>query len=130
MGKLRSLREPSAISIATLRNSAKGLWKIGVVLVFSLATLQLSAREKDATQYGMGLIVNVPFPEKEVAQVVQDVVGNGIIRGTKEYNRDEYVEGATAASSTKVFKEWTEGGQVFYKVRLQGPGPSKFQGQQ
>ena len=126
MGKLRSLREPSAISLGTLRNGAEGLWKIGVVLVFSLTTVQLSAREKDATQYGMGLIVNVPFPEKEVAQVVQDVVGNGIIRGTKEYNRDEYVEGAAAASSTKVFKEWTEGGQVFYKVRLRALDPRNF----
>lgn len=82
--------------------------------------------EKDTTQYGMGLIVNVPFPEKEVAQVVQDVAGNGIIRGTKEYNRDEYVEGATPASSTKLFKEWTAGGQVFYKVRLRALDPRNF----
>ncbi len=84
------------------------------------------AREKDATQYGAGLIVNVPFSESEVTQVVQDVVQNGIIRGTKEYNKDEYVSGATTATSTRAFKEWTEGGTVFYKVRLKALDPQNF----
>jgi polyhydroxyalkanoate synthesis regulator phasin len=86
----------------------------------------LAAREKDATQYGMGLIVNLPFPEAEVSQVVQDVIQNGIIRGTKEYNKDEYVSGATPVSSTHVFPEWTEGGKVFYKVRLKAIDPRNF----
>jgi len=104
----------------------KFLWKTALILTFSFAELQLSAREKDTTQYGMGLIVNVPFPETEVSQVVQDVVQNGIIRGTKEYNKDEYIEGAAPASSTKVFKEWTEGGKVFYKVRMKALDPRNF----
>lgn len=96
------------------------------VLLVLFAVLYLHAREKDATQYGMGLIVNVPFPESEVTQVVQDVIQNGIIRGTKEYNKDEYVSGATAATTTRVFKEWTEGGRVFYKVRLKALDPRNF----
>lgn len=102
------------------------LWKIAVFSLCVLAAFPLCAREKDATQYGMGLIVNVPFPESEVTQVVQDVVQNGIIRGTKEYNKDEYVGGASSAVSTKVFKEWTEGGKVFYKVRLKALDPRNF----
>jgi hypothetical protein len=102
------------------------LWKIGVILAFAIAALPLPAREKDSTQYGMGLIVNVPFPEGEVVQVVQDVIQNGIIRGTKEYNRDEYITGATAASSARVFPEWTDGGQIFYKVRLKALDPRNF----
>jgi hypothetical protein len=88
--------------------------------------LPLSAREKNATHYGEGLIVNVPFPETEVAQVVQDVIQNGIIRGTKEYNKDEYISGAKPATSTRVFREWTEGGKVFYKVRLKALDPLNF----
>ena len=75
-----------------------------MLLGLSLAALQLPAREKDVPQYGAGLIVNIPFPEKEVAQVVQDVIQNGIIRGTKEYNKDEYITGAAPATSTKVFR--------------------------
>ena len=102
------------------------LWKIALILVVLLTAAQLPAREKNATQYGIGLIVNIPFPESEVVQVVQDVVQNGIIRGTKEYNKDEYVEGAAAVSSTRAFKEWTEGGKVFYKVRLKAIDPRNF----
>src|SRR6202030_1430020 len=100
--------------------------KVGIILAFSFVALRLSAREKDATQYGAGLIVNVPFPESEVAQVVQDVIHNGIIRGTKEYNKDEYITGATPAISTRVFPEWTEGGKVFYKIRLKALDPRNF----
>jgi hypothetical protein len=102
------------------------LWRIGVTLVLSLAALALPGREDNAISYGMGLIVNVPFPESEVAQVVEDVIHNGIIRGTKEYNKDEYITGASAASSTRVFPEWTEGGKVFYKVRLKALDPRNF----
>ena len=86
----------------------------------------LQARAKEKISYGEGLIINVPYPEAEVEQVVQDVSQNGIIRGTKEYNKDEYVGGAKAADSTRVFPAWTEGGKVFYKVRLQALDPRNF----
>lgn len=102
------------------------LWKIGAILMFLPAALPLSAREKNATEYGTGLIVNVPFPENEVAQVVQEVIQNGIIRGTKEYNKDEYITGANPSTSTKVFPQWTEGGKAFYKVRLKALDPRNF----
>ena len=100
--------------------------KVSIILAFSFVALPLFAREKDATQYGAGLIVNVPFPESEVAQVVQDVIQNGIIRGTKEYNKDEYISGAEPATSTHDFAEWTEGGKVFYKIRLKALDPRNF----
>jgi len=86
----------------------------------------LAAREKNVLQYGEGLIVNIPLPVDEVTQAVQDVVGNGIIRGTKEYNKDEYVKGAEAATTTPVFPAWTDPGQVFYKVRKQALNPWNF----
>lgn len=109
--------------------SAQNLWKSALFLIV-LAALPLSAhppREKDALQYGAGLIVNIPFPEAEVEQVVQDVVQNGIIRGTKEYNKDEYVSGATPASSTHVFSDpATPSEKVFYKVRLRAIDPRNF----
>jgi hypothetical protein len=104
----------------------RGLWKTGLILVFLVGAPWLHAREKDTAQYGAGLIVNVPFPEGEVTQVVQDVVQNGIIRGTKEYNKDEYVAGATAEASVRVFPAWTEGGKVFYKVKAHALDPRNF----
>ncbi len=99
---------------------------LACVLAFTLLSPCWASREKDATQYGMGVIVNLPFPESEVVKVVQEIVQNGIIRGTKEYNKDEYVAGATPVSSTRVFPEWTEGGKVFYKVRLRALDPRNF----
>lgn len=109
----------------SVRVGSGGLWKTGLVFVCLIAAGQLSAGGKDGVQYGAGLIVNVPFPESEVAQVVADTVQNGIIRGTKEYNKDEYISGATAVSSTRVFPEKVEG-QVFYKVRLNALDPRNF----
>jgi len=100
--------------------------RLAMVLTLSVSAFAAPRREKDATQYGTGLIVNVPFPESEVTQVVQDLVQNGIIRGTKEYAKDEYVRGAAAAGSTRVFQQWSEGGKVFYKVRLKALDPWNF----
>jgi hypothetical protein len=97
-----------------------------VLLLIAAAAIPSHGREKDALQYGAGLIVNIPQPAPEVAQVVEDVAQNAIIRGTKEYNNDEYVTGAAAAKSTPVFPPWTEGGKVFYKVRKQALDPRNF----
>ncbi len=103
-----------------------GLPAIALTLIASLAALPLLAREKDTASYGEGLILNLPFPESEVTQVVQDVIQDGIIRGSKEYNKDEYITGATPATSSRAFKEWTEGGNIFYKVRLKALDPRNF----
>ncbi len=105
---------------------SRSLRQFRTILLVALVALPLAAREKDASVYGMGLMVNVPFPEAEVAQVVEEIVQNGLIRGTKEYNKDQYVSGATPATSTRVFSPWTEGGKVFYKVRLKALDPRNF----
>ena len=116
-----TVREP-------LRFVSPCLWRTGFGLLMLLAAIQLPARErdKDNLQWGVGLIVNLPFSENEVAQVVQDVIQDGIIRGTKEYNKDEYVMGATAVTTTKVFSEKVDSGKVFYKVRLRALDPRNF----
>jgi hypothetical protein len=106
--------------------SLAALLTASIMLVLSLASSVAAAGRKDSGQYGAGLIVNVPFAERDVEQVVQDIVQNGIIRGTKEYAKDQYVSGAAAATSTRVFPEWTEGGKVFYKIRLKALDPWNF----
>jgi hypothetical protein len=99
---------------------------IPLVLVFSFAALPLAARGKDKLHYGEGLIVNIPAPESEVEQIVEDITKNGIIRGTKEYNKDEFVGGAKAAASSQVFPRWDGGGKVFYKIREEALDPRNF----
>lgn len=109
---------------------ASPFWRASVALALILfagaAHLSAAPREKGGMKYGEGLLVNIPFPVNEVTQVVQDVVQNGIIRGTKEYNKDEYISGAVATSSTRVFPERVDGGKIFYKVRLQALDPRNF----
>jgi len=97
-----------------------------LLIVLTVGAPPLSAREKDTAQYGAGLIVNLPFPESEVTQAVEDVVQNGIIRGSKEYNKDDYITGAKALSSSRAFPAWTDGGKVFYKVRTNALDPRNF----
>ena len=101
--------------------------RCGYILLLTLvAAVPLAGREKSKLSYGEGLIVSVPLPVGEVEQVVGDVAQNGVIRGTKEYNKDEFVGGAKAATSSQVFPPWTEGGKVFYKVREQALDPRNF----
>jgi hypothetical protein len=104
-----------------------GVRKLGLAsLVLLLAALGAAGREKDKLSYGEGLMVSVPLGASEVEQIVEDVVQNGVIRGTKEYNKDEFVSGAKAATSSRVFPAWTEGGKVFYKVREHAIDPRNF----
>src|SRR5882762_1386378 len=97
-----------------------------LMVVLSAGAPLVSAREKDTAQYGAGLLVNLPFPESEVTQAVEDVVQNGIIRGSKEYNKDEYITGAKAVPTSHAFPAWTDGGKVFYKVRTNALDPRNF----
>ncbi len=98
---------------------------VGLALVCA-AVLPLSVHAKDKLPYGEGLTVNIPLPESEVVPIVEDIVQNGVIRGTKEYNKDEYVSGAKQVSTPRVFAPWDQGGKVFYKVREEALDPRNF----
>lgn len=68
----------------------------------------------------------MPATERDLLQAVQDVVANGIIQGSKEYNKDEYVSGAEQADETAVFPKWPGAGKVFYKIRRNALDPRNF----
>jgi hypothetical protein len=117
---------PSARKSCLNRASVISALVVIVSTLFLVDTPRVLSREKDRLQYGAGLIINVPFPADQVAQVVGDVAQNGIIRGTKEYNKDEYVSGAISVSSTRLFPKWPGQGQVFYKEREHALDPRNF----
>ena len=106
--------------------------KFGLYAIYLLAFIVFSVHssecrdKKDAVHYGAGLIVNVPETEADVVKAVQQVVQNGIIRGSKEYSKDEYISNAAQASESRLFPAWTEGGKVFYKVRTHALDPLNF----
>jgi len=102
------------------------LYLTSLVALVLFAPNPLQARGKSTESYGMGLKVSVPASERDVLQAVQDVAADGIIQGSKEYNKDEYVGGADAADTTSVFPKWTGSGKVFYKVRQNALDPRNF----
>ncbi|MGC1370584.1 MAG: hypothetical protein WA824_00465, partial [Candidatus Sulfotelmatobacter sp.] len=91
-----------------------------------MAAIPMFARSRNHIAYGEGFITNVPLPPDQVAKVVEEVAANGIIRGTKEYNKDQYVTGAEPSTSAQVFRPWAQGGKVFYKVRKEALDPRGF----
>ena len=96
---------------------------------FALAAgaLALYARGRSGeVNYGQGMKVSVPASEQELVPVVRDVVADGMIQGSKEYAKDQYVSGAEQADSTSVFPQWTGPGQVFYKTRSHALDPTNF----
>lgn len=112
------------------RPSAAGGRKFVVLLAalqFVLAVAQLHGREhKKKENYGAGFSTEITAPESEVLQAVEAVVGDGIIQGSSEYNKDQFVERASAASSSALFPEWKDPGTVFYKVRTKILAPANF----
>lgn len=91
------------------------------------AVIPAMARGKSPDRdYGLGLTIRVPVSEPELLQAVEDVADDGIIQGTKEYNKDEYISGAEIAESTRAFERWLGSGRVFYKVRKDAIDPRNF----
>ena len=100
---------------------------LAIVLMLLLSTVPLFAREKSRKEeYGLGYSTEVPGPEPEVLQALQEVVNNGIIEGSKEYSKDKYIEKAAAADSSPLFPQWTGSGKVLYKVRTKVLSPTNF----
>jgi Skp family chaperone for outer membrane proteins len=96
------------------------------LLGIALSARDMHAKTKQAEDYGGGLSVSVPATQPELLQAVQDVVADGIIEGSKEYNKDEYISGAESASETHVFPKWTGPGEVLYKIKRNALDPRNF----
>jgi hypothetical protein len=83
-------------------------------------------RKVAARDYGLGFSTEIAAPESEVMQAVEDVVNDGIIQGSKEFNKDKYIESASPATSSSLFPEWKQPGHVYYKVRTSVLAPLNF----
>jgi hypothetical protein len=83
-------------------------------------------RKTKSEDYGLGFSTEISAPENEVLDAVEAVVNDGIIQGSKEFNKDKYVEKATASTSSPLFPEWKEAGKVYYKVRSSVLAPLGF----
>jgi hypothetical protein len=93
-------------------------------LVFAVSPLH--GRDHKHEGFGLGFSIEIEAPESEVLQVVGTVVDDGIIQGSYEYNKDKYIDKASAATSSTLFPEWKDPGTVFYKVRTKVLAPANF----
>ena len=113
--------------LAIMKPKMKVLYLVLSSMLVLFTTVLLDARDKSPPENdAAGLSVRVPATERELLQAVQHVASDGIIQGSKEYNKDEYVAGAEVADSTPVFPKWTGSGQAFYKVRKDALDPRTF----
>jgi len=127
-GKLRGL-SLTALTFRSLKMIFAGCRGLApllapIVILSLVAAPALYARQKE--DQGFGFSVEVPASESELLQAVQEVVEDGIIQGSKEYNKDQYIENAAAATSSTLFPKWTDPGSVFYKVRDKVLAPLNF----
>jgi hypothetical protein len=95
-----------------------------LILVLSFPLHADKHRRKE--DYGLGFVSEIQAPESEVIEAVEAVADDGIIEGSKEYNKDRYIEKAVAATTSDAFPEWKEPGKVFYKVRTEALDPRGF----
>jgi hypothetical protein len=113
------------------RTSRRSLFTLAVLSALCLpSVLPLHGREHKrkvaAEDYGLGFSTEVAAPESEVLQAVEDVVNDGIIQGSREFNKDKYIERASPATSSSLFPEWKGPGHVYYKVRTSVLAPLNF----
>src|SRR5208337_4623454 len=98
---------------------------VALFLLWSALPL-LADGHKRKQDFGLGFSSVIQAPESEVLDAVEAVANNGIIQGSKEFNKDKYIEHATSAPSSALFPKWDEPGKVFYKVRSQVVDPRGF----
>lgn len=124
----RSAKALSGRNVSFTLQSCSTLLRSSVcgILFVAIFACQVHAKSKQAEDYGGGLSVSIPASETEVLQAVQDVVADGIIQGSKEYNKDDYISGAEVVSESSVFSKWTGSGEVFYKIKKNALDPRNF----
>jgi hypothetical protein len=85
-------------------------------------------RKVAAQDYGLGFSTEIAAPESEVLQAVEDVVNDGIIQGSKEFNKDKYIESATPATSSSSVSRVERARTCVLQGAQQRAGSRKFQG--
>jgi hypothetical protein len=83
-------------------------------------------RKNKKEEFGQGFSTEVSAPESEVLEALDSVVNDGMIEGSKEYNKDKFIDKAYPAESSPLFPQWTNPGKVFYKVREKVLAPLNF----
>jgi Bacterial SH3 domain len=96
-------------------------------VLFAVILLSLSSSYgRKHEHHGEGFSIDLPQPYDQVLAIVQEVVNDGIIRGTFQYKGTSELDGAQSAQTSDAFPHWREAGQVLYKTRPHTLSPAHF----
>jgi hypothetical protein len=99
---------------------------LGVALLSGLCpvdSLRLHGRERIE---GPGFVKEIEGSTRDVMDALKYDLEDQTIHGTFMFDKDPVLLGATLENASKLFSEWTGGGQVFYKVRPKAIAPRHF----
>ena len=119
------LLRPAAAFFTAKRLRARCFRFLFLLSLTYLVSLNAFAKGKHE-DYGAGVTTKLSVSEPQMLLAVEDVVGDGIIQGSKEYNKDEYITGTEAASNCSLFPKWSGPGKVFYKIKKNALDPRNF----
>jgi phage protein U len=83
----------------------------------------LSAKDKFESP---GFVKEIEGSPQDVLDALNDDLRDQTIHGTYVFDKEPILLGATLEQSSKLFPEWTGGGQVFFKVRTKAIAPRHF----
>jgi hypothetical protein len=78
----------------------------------------------------VGFLMDLEYSEDMVLTVVKNIASSSVIHGTKIYRKDkeEEIDGAEFAPSSKVFTDTPRSAHVFYKIKKGAIAPNHFPG--
>lgn len=97
---------------------------IALFLLLGVSVIPAHARQHE--HFGQGLSLDVNQPYDEVLKVVQDVVNDGVIRGTFDYKGTHELDGAQPALTSSAFPRWNQDGAVLFKIHPNTLAPEHF----
>lgn len=106
-----------------IRNVARSALALSLCLQVPSA---LGREHKKKEVFGAGFSNESSAPASEVLEAVQAVINDGVIEGSKEYNKDQNVGNAVPETSSSLFPGVQPPAQVFYKVRTKVLAPVNF----
>jgi hypothetical protein len=114
--------------LAKCQLRSAGVRRCVVPTGFLLPALSLAALcfAGDKRGESPGYVIELSAKESDVLQVVKEVAGDSVVRGTYVYERDQTLTGAMPAKTSDAFEPWEGPGQVFYKVLTGAVAPRHF----
>src|SRR5271155_1324634 len=92
-------------------------------LMLFAACFPAASKEREE---GPGFVKELEASPRDVLDALKYDLEDQTIHGTAIYDKQPLLTGATEASSSKYFEPWSQGGQVFYKVRAGAIAPRHF----